>query len=311
MNRYLPVLSLFVAGLGWGTTGIFVRVLGGRGFSSFELLGLRLLVVFVLLLPILFWTFKNSKRNRAKLKTALIVSVLMLFYYLGAIVAVQNLTLVLAALLIGSSPLISWLLPLVVEWRPPIGIERAQGSGVLLGLLGLLGLALSKNTNTGTLENSFPMLGYLGGLSAAAVTVVNARILRAKQVEALPSAIGISGMTSFLGFLLSPLLLSGIFSSFFPGSIGSASDLTIRIQQNWSLIFGFGIFATLIPGLAIAYASSRLPPTTTSTVSIQLQVWTAILGWLILDERLSLIQIVSAISVVAGTGICVFWREPK
>ncbi|MFT5038550.1 MAG: hypothetical protein ACI94L_001119, partial [Flavobacteriaceae bacterium] len=47
MNRQSAIFALLTAGLAWGTTGIYVRVLGLRGFSSFELLGIRLLVVFM------------------------------------------------------------------------------------------------------------------------------------------------------------------------------------------------------------------------------------------------------------------------
>ena len=303
MNRQFALISLLIAGLGWGTTGLFVRVLGGRGFSSIELLALRLIVVFVVLAVILLPRSLPRQiqkdffeQRRPTFSTAVFVSGLMLFYYLGAIVAVQNLPLVFAVLVIGSSPLISWGVPLLFEWRGPRGEEWIQGLGVLFGILGLLGLAFSKNDGSVTPSNSIPLLGYTGGLAAALVTVINARKLRSVRSEQLPSPQGISFLTSTFGLLLSPAL-------FFESEM-----LFSRIEASWVLILGFGILATLVPGFAIAYASSRLSPTTTSTVSIQLQVWTAVLGWIILDEKLSLIQSISAGSVVLGTAICVFWR---
>ncbi|MDZ4082298.1 MAG: DMT family transporter [Bdellovibrionales bacterium] len=303
MNRHFALISLLIAGLGWGTTGLFVRVLGTRGFSSFELLALRLIVVFavlsIVMLPRILTRLKNKdffEARRSTFFTAIFVSGLMLFYYLGAIVAVQNLPLVFAVLVIGSSPLISWGVPLLFEFRRPKGEEWTQGLGVLFGILGLLGLALSKNDSSVVPANSVPLLGYAGGFVAAIVTVVNARKLRSVRSDQLPSPQGISFLTATFGLLLSPLL-------FF-----ESEQLFSRVEASWVLILGFGILATLIPGFAIAYASSRLSPTTTSTVSIQLQVWTAVLGWIILDEKLSLIQSVSAASVVLGTTICVFWR---
>lgn len=295
MIRHLALIFLLIAGLGWGTTGLFVRVLGGRGFTSFELLALRLIVVFALLLPVFIG--RGMKWRRPTAATAVFVSLFMLFYYLGAIVAVQNLPLVLAVLVIGSSPLISWCLPLFSEFRGPRREEWIQGLGVLFGVIGLLGLATSKNESSVVPSGSIPALGYIGGFTAALVTVINAKKLRRVTADQLPAPEGISLLTATFGVLLSPLL-------FF-----QSDQLLTRVEANWILLLGFGMFATLIPGFAIAYASSRLNPTTTSTVSIQLQVWTAVLGWIILGESLSVVQMLSASSVVVGTAICVFWRE--
>tara|TARA_B110001469_G_C9422530_1_gene215353 strand:- start:288 stop:584 length:297 start_codon:yes stop_codon:yes gene_type:complete len=87
-------------------------------------------------------------------------------------------------------------------------------------------------------------------------------------------------------------------------------DLFARIQGSWGALLGLGALATLIPGFAIAHAGSRLSTTATSTVSIQLQVWTIILGWIILNETLSGSQVMAALAVMLGTGICLLHQEP-
>ncbi|MFQ3346275.1 MAG: drug/metabolite transporter (DMT)-like permease, partial [Porticoccaceae bacterium] len=294
MNRQSAIFALLTAGLAWGTTGIYVRVLGLRGFSSFELLGIRLLVVFIILLPIILVLHLRQSTQTSTLsfpqrKIALKVSALMLFYYLGAIVAIQHLPLVMAVLLFGSSPLIAWALNLIIEKRLPVGAELTQSLGVLLGMAGLVGLALSKHKGSVAPADALPLLGYLGGITAAVVTVINARMLRRSGDQA-PSPLSISMITATLGTLLAPLLF-----------IDSA-DLLGRIQESWLALLGFGTLATLIPGFAIAHAASRLPPTATSTVSIQLQVWTIILGWIILNETLSGVQVAAALAVMLGTG---------
>jgi len=303
MERQPAIFALLTAGLAWGTTGIYVRVLGLRGFSSFELLGIRLLVVFMILLPIILLLHLRQSPQISTLtfsqrKIALKVSAFMLFYYLGAIVAIQHLPLVMAVLLFGSSPFIAWTLNLIIQRRLPIGTEQAQSLGVLLGMAGLVGLALSKHTGSVGPTDAIPMLGYLGGITAAVVTVVNARILR-RAGEQAPSSLSISMITAILGTLLVPLL--------FVDSV----DLLNRIQESWLALLGFGTLATLIPGFAIAYAASRLPTTATSTVSIQLQVWTVILGWIILNETLSGVQVTAALSVMLGTGICLWYPKSQ
>lgn len=296
MIRPSAIFALLTAGLCWGTTGIYVRILGERGFSSFELLAIRLLVVFIILVPIIL--LPKIRRSSsivglsvAQRNVALRVSLLMLFYYLGAILAIQHLPLILAVLLFGSSPLIAWSLELILSRRLPDNTERVQSLGVLLGTLGLLGLAYTRHSGSMAPAGAVPIVGYAGGITAAMVTVVNARILRRAGLAAPPS-ISISLITSILGAVLMPIL--------FIESVG----LFDRIKDSWFALLGFGVVATLIPGFAIVYAGSRLPTAVTSTVSIQLQVWTVILGWLILDETMSVSQITAAISVMLGTAIC-------
>ena len=302
MNRRPAIFALITAGLTWGTTGIYVRVLGLRGFSSFELLGLRLLIVFMILVPILLLLYLRQSPQVQPLtmpqrKTAFTVSFLMLFYYFGAIVAIQHLPLVMAVLLFGSSPLIAWTLNLVLEKRLPANKELTQSLGVLLGMTGLIGLALSQHSGSAAPEDAIPAIGYLGGITAAVVTVANARILR-RSGEQAPSSLSISMLTAIIGTLLAPLL--------FMDSV----DLFARIQGSWAALLGLGALATLIPGFAIAHVGSRLSTTATSTVSIQLQVWTIILGWIILNETLSGAQVMAALAVMLGTGICLLHQEP-
>lgn len=304
-----PVLALLLAGLSWGTTAIFVRVLSAKGFTSFELLVLRLAVVAVvavLLVPTyIIWLARNrgaaSGLQHFKSKTTYFIGISMVFYYLGAILAVQNLPLVLAVLLIGSSPLLAWIWPLLKQRRGPKTHELLPGLGVLIGVLGLVGFAIAKSKSLNpsfSLENTSPTLGYLSGFLSAMVTVWNSRILKAKGSDA-PSPIAISIVTSSVGLLLAPLLFL---------SSGS-HDLMSLIQTHLSLIIGFGVFATLIPGIAQAYASTHLAPVLSSTVSIQLQWWTAVFGWWFLNESLTRFQFLAAGLVLLGTLLCLFGSE--
>lgn len=316
----LPLIALLIAGISWGTTAIFVRVLALKGFTSFELLEFRLVVVGAILLPgYLAWLATRKTNYRATLyshgfrnpKTYL-VGASMVLYYLGAIVAVQNLPLVLAVLLIGSSPLMAWLWPLVREKRLPKPEERLQGFGVGLGILGLLGFALAKADGMNSVleanPRASPVLGYLSGLLSAAVTVLNSRILKSQGETAtsktFSSPVAISIVTSAIGLTLFPFFFmkSGSMTA-------DGRDVMSLAQHHYELLIGFGVIATLIPGLAQAYASTKLSPVLSSTVTIQLQLWTAVFGWLILDERLSAVQFVAAAFVFLGTLTCLLGTE--
>jgi drug/metabolite transporter (DMT)-like permease len=302
-----PLLALVVAGIGWGTTGIFVRVLSEKGFTSVQLLSLRLLIVGIFLIPsYLIWRLSldkttQSKSKRYSQKTALLVGLSMVLYYFGAIVAVQNLPLVLAVLLIGSSPLWAWLWPLVKEKRGPKVEEIGPGIGVTLAIFGLVGFAFSEAGNPTSiheLEKTSPALGYLSGLLSAVVTVWNSRILKAEG-DCAPPPVIVSVVSAAVGFVFFPLV-------FFFSESHQLLDLVLA---NIQTLTAFGVFATLIPGMAQAYASTYLAPVLSSTVTIQLQLWTAVFGWLFLNQALSHFQMLSAGFVVTGTAICLLGAE--
>lgn len=315
-----PICALFLAGIGWGTTGIFVRVLSERGFGSFELLIFRLLVAGALLLPGYLVWLMSQRVNSVELmhqhgfykRTTLVVALSMVLYYLGAIVAVRNLPLILAVLLIGSSPILAWTWPLLREGRGPRTHESRQGIGVLIAILGLLGFVFSKSPQTEvvhlfTLE-AVPALGFAGGILSAAVTVMNSRILKTAGNTG-PSPIAISILTATIGLALAPFVLvydtgAGV------DYAETVASVTKKVRSHFELIVGFGILATLIPGLAQAYASKRLPPVVSSTVTIQLQLWTAVFGWLILNEKPNGLQFFSAVLVVVGTFVCLLGDRP-
>ncbi len=289
-TRRTATIALLIAGLGWGTTGLFVRTLGHHGLSVYELLVVRLVVAGAMILPILVWDIYRTKRTISRRASA-ILGMSMTFYYLGAIAAFSHLPLVNAALVIGSSPLLAWLLPLILERRGPRSEELSQGIGVLLGLAGLFVLLLGHDQSRSVQKaGTHVQIGYLGAFTAAMITVLNARFLN-RLGNSSPKPLEITIATVLVGLILSPFLISE------PARVIATSWL-----HPW-MIVGFGLLATAIPGLAIVYASVHLKPQATATVSIQIQVWAGVLGWIILGEAMNTTQILAGLMVIAGSWI--------
>ncbi len=283
-------IALLIAGLGWGTTGLYVRTLGHQGFSVYELLIVRLAVAGMMILPVLAWDLARTRRKIAAQPT-LILGVSMTLYYLGAIVAFSHLPLVNAALVIGSSPLLAWLLPLILERRKPREDEISKALGVAIGLAGLLVLLLAHDSNIRTERaGTSPILGYLGGVSAALITVLNARFLN-RLAETAPKPFEVTLATVFVGLCLSPFVMS------------EPLRLIEFMKIHPWMILGFGLLATAIPGIAIVFASVHLKPQSTATVSIQIQVWSGILGWVVLGEAMNALQILAGVMVTVGSWI--------
>lgn len=287
-------LALFVAGLGWGTTGIFVRLLGTKGLSSYEMLFARLIIAGLVLLPVFaVYRWREKRTPSPDVRNLVFFGISMALYYLGAITAFLYLPVVVAALTIGSSPVLAWILDIKDRKRP--AVESAAGLGVGLATVGLLLLGLdhflTKDITGGTGHLGFSVLGFISAVAAAAITVINARRLKNLGSKA-PNPLQISLVTVGIGCIASSFLVSD-----FGGILNSVTD-------NLGLAIGFGVLATALPGLAIAYASVRLKPQATSTVSIQLQVWTGIFGWIFLNERLSVLQVCAAVLAIGGSWLC-------
>lgn len=302
--------ALLIAGFGWGTTGLFVKVIGQYGASVYELLLLRLIVTFVIMIVILIPIFLRRQLefgDRRRKQAILALGASMVFYYLGAITAFTHLKLVIAALVVGSSPLVAWLLPFFLERRLPRKSDLERGVGVGTALIGLILLIFTKDAAnsarpSAVVKATVPWLGYVGGLMSAFVTVLNARFLnhwKQKSEVAAPSPIEITLATVFIG-----VLLGGFGALIFPAEISFEKIAQLAMTHSW-LAVGFGLLATAIPGLCIAYASVWLPPQATATVSIQIQVWSGVLAWVILGESMTILQIVAALLILLGSWLCV------
>lgn len=289
----LAVFALFTTGLGWGTTGLFVRWLSEKGLSVYELLFLRLGIAGALLIPIFLFTLRPLRKTQAL--SLLLLGLSTMGYYLGAITAFRFLPVVLAALIIGLSPALAWIL----DYRR-LKSATSTHLGVGLATVGLLLLTVNHFLNeatgfasetSGRTSLGTTLLGIFSAISAAAITVFNARWLK-KEGPLAPSPLQINVATILIGTLL---------SSFF---VLDFSEVYRVANENPGLSIGFGVLSTVLPGLSIAYAATRLASQATATVSVQLQVWTGVFGWLFLSEKLSVIQIVAAILTVAGSWIC-------
>lgn len=311
-HRY-AVFALIIAGLGWGTTGLFVRALSTHGLSVYELLMIRLFVTGLAMAPVLAFSLSRRPRN-LNFKILIPLGISMSVYYLGAITAFYHLPLAIAALIIGSSPLLAWMLPMILARRWPARDEHLQGLGVGLATIGFIALITARSSvesktatsvmsdflSAGEAYGYGAALGYLGAALAALVTVFNSRFLRQMGPRA-PHPYEITMATVLSGLALAPLAAAATIS---PSLLAT---MTVA-YENLALAVGFGILATAVPGVAIAYASVRLPPQMTATVSIQLQVWATILAWWLFDKSLSFIQIVGVGLVLVGSGVCLRQR---
>jgi drug/metabolite transporter (DMT)-like permease len=269
----LTTLSLI-----WGTSYILMKK-GLESFSSFQVGSLRILITFLVLLPI-------AIRNLAKLNRDNILSVLIIGFLGNAIpaflfpVAQTKISSSLAGMLNSLSPVFTLIIGIIIYKRIAIKIQIA---GVILGLIGAAGLLY-----TGSF--TFNLYGLF---------VVLATILTGFSSNEVSKVKGLNGIQviSLAFFVISPLAICYLLFSDFSSALET---------ENWVRNFIF-IAILAILGSATAQALFYVlirdtSPLFASTVSYFIPIVATIWG-LSDNEHLTSSMLISVIFVFVGVYI--------
>ena len=269
----LTTLSLI-----WGTSYILMKK-GLESFSSFQVGSLRILITFLVLLPI-------AIRNLAKLNRDNILSVLIIGFLGNAIpaflfpVAQTKISSSLAGMLNSLSPVFTLIIGIIIYKRIAI---KTQIAGVILGLIGAAGLLY-----TGSF--TFNLYGLF---------VVLATILTGFSSNEVSKVKGLNGIqvTSLAFFVISPVAICYLLFSDFSSALET---------ENWVRNFIF-IAILAILGSATAQALFYVlirdtSPLFASTVSYFIPIVATIWG-LSDNEHLTSSMLISVIFVFLGVYI--------
>jgi drug/metabolite transporter (DMT)-like permease len=260
----------------WGLTGIFVRLL--PPIAPVAVTAGRLMVALVVALPLLaFWDAgRQGMRNALGHPLAYLLALLLAGYYLLATAAFQMAPVAEVALLLSTPPLF------VLTYRRLRG-DRPAGNelaGALLAVAGM-GVILAPRLSLADAVDAADHARLLGdslAIGAAALTAGYAWLFRRLAARAIaPSALGVTFLTLLLGsvVLAGPAIVSG-------GLAGMTAD-----ASQISLMLGLGVLCTAIPSLGFAFASRRLPPVATASISLFIPLFAALFAHFLLDEAMS------------------------
>lgn len=274
-----------LSALSFGGSGPFARPLMDAGIDPLQVTWLRLLGMALLMLPVA-WIYRHLLRTQWKL---------LLAYGIFPIAGVQAFYFAsISRIPVGIALLIEFLGPiLVLLW---VGLVRGQPvarSAVLGIVLAVLGLGGLLEVWKGLVLDPLGLL--LAGLAATCQAAFFLLSDAAREdVEPLP-LIAIGGCTAFLVMtvIAQPWTL--------PWSI-LAGEITIAGTQAPALVSvaWLGLVST-----ALAYwfgigAIRRLSPPVAGGVAYLEVVTAIVLAWLLLNETLTMVQVVGATIVVTG-----------
>jgi drug/metabolite transporter (DMT)-like permease len=281
------VLAAGLTAVMWGLTGIFVRLL--PPLSPFAVTTGRLLGALVVALPIL----AISNTNRLGLKLALrnpvgyALASLLAGYYLLATAAFQLAPVAEVALLLSTPPLFVLALRRVRGDVPTV--FEILGAG--LAVAGIALILAPRLTLTESFVNA-RLIGDALAICAAVLTALYAYLYRqvAKNgVAPEPTSV------TFMTFALGSGVLIGILC-LVPTTISSAAFR----GSNLLIFLGLAVLCTAIPSFAYAFASKRLPPVVTATISLLIPLFAGAFAFVILGEKVPSTAIPGSVLVVAG-----------
>ncbi|GAB3270805.1 EamA family transporter [Kineosporia babensis] len=283
------LLAALLAASSFGTSGVLAKPLMEAGWSPVAAVTLRALTGGLLLLPVACfalrgrWGVLRQAWRRVLVMGFVGVAVTQLAYF----AAIQTIP-------VSTALLIEFLAPLLLVGLAWARTRRTPHRTVLLGsVLAIVGLVLV--IGPGALQPVDPV-GLLFAF-AAAIGCATYFFIAAQTDDGLPPvALAASGL------LLGAVMLGGV---------GLVGLLTFSVELGTLEMFGAGVpwwlplLALALLSTAIAYAagitaSTLLGSRVASFVGLLEVAFAAVFAWLLLDERLTFVQILGGAFILAG-----------
>jgi drug/metabolite transporter (DMT)-like permease len=288
--------ALLVVWLVWGSTYLAIRV-GVRTIPPFTLAALRYLAAGAIMLPIGWRSGSREERVRDRPGRKQWAAMLLLGAMLPAagngVVSWAELKLPsgIAALLVGTVPLWMVLADGLFSRRMP-GLMKWLALG-----MGLFGVAVLSGTGSGVVPVAATIAALLASVSWGVGSALQSRL----PVPSRPLLM--SGMELFCGGLVLTVI------ALVRGELTFALD-HVSAESWWALAYLIGP-GTLLAMTCYVFTLGRLPTTTVSSYAFVNPVVAVVLGVLLLNERLTALQVGGgALVVLAVAGLLVKPRRP-
>jgi len=292
-DKLLAYIAFAIVCVVWGTTYLAIRV-AIETIPPLLLTGIRYLVAGLIMLAIVYIRGEKLPRDPRVLRELALIGALMVGGgNLAVVWAEQYVPSGMAALLVATAPFWASILEAMRKNGEHIGLRR--GLGMLVGFLGVALLV----TPSGSAGNFAP--GFLAG---ALAIQIGSLCWQYGMVRGKHHLTGVSMLPSATLQMLSGGLLVTIVGF----SIGEGSRFAInpRTFTGWAYLT---IFGSVIAYTAFVYALAHMRATSLSLYAYVNPAVAVVLGWLILDERLTWVSIVAMTVILGGVAIVQTARE--
>lgn len=287
MGQHLKgALFILLSACGFGVMPVFALHAYPRGINVPTLLLLRFTLAGLLLFGFLF----ASPRYRAAMKLRAVdlfyLFLLGICYTLQSTLyftAVRHITPTLVALLFYTYPILVVALNCLLERRKPSLSTAVAGAVSFMGVLLILGTTWGSADGVGTLL----------AFSAALVYVVYI-LLGHRVIKQIPPLIATTFITVFAG-------MGVLATSIFTGPLDFSFE-----PSAWGPIAVLVLFSTITALLAFFRGLEMLGPARASILSMSEPLFTALGAAIMLQERLTAVQLIGGAAVLAGA-VLISW----
>jgi drug/metabolite transporter, DME family len=286
MRLYFPIISIVGAAFLWGIIGLFVKSLYNAGFTSLEIVTLR--VVFSSLLLILIGVFKNKSVFKIRLKDFYlfigtgIASIV--FFNWCYFTAMNMLSVSTAVILLYTSPVFVMIFSAIV-FKERITIKK-----LTLVLFTIAGCGLIAGTNGVSTDPAGTIIGYLIGIGSGVG-------------YALYSIFGKLALANYTSFTITlyTFLTASVF--LLPITKIWTKSEDVFVLYNFGCIAGLALVSTVLAYLLYTWGLGRMEGSRAAVLATIEPVTAMVLGIFLFGERLTFIQLAGAIAILGSVAM--------
>ncbi len=284
LSNYKLILALFCIALFWGTTFLAIRI-GVETIPPLLVTGFRNMLAGSVLLCYLALNKKLEKMDWPRIKRNMIIASMMIVLANGLTTFSEKyISSGLAALISTLSPLSVLSLNLVLKNEKP---SLRIGTGFLLAMIGMY---LIYQNNLTDLFNPEYRLGITAILFAVSMWATGTIYSKRSSVHPGNIFINLCFQMLFAGFVL---LITQLI-------IQPNLHFSAWSTRSMSAVVYLALFGSVAGYVSYMYALSKLPSTKVSIVTYINVVVALTLGWLILDEKITIKIILAATLIITG-----------
>jgi drug/metabolite transporter (DMT)-like permease len=286
-NRALALAAFVTVCIVWGTTYLAIRI-AVETIPPMLLTAIRFMIAGVVMLAIARWRGERVMLDRGTLLNLALIGFLM--------VGVGNLSVVwaeqwvpsgMAALFVATAPF--WMAILEAFRKDGERLDVRGALGMLIGFAGV-GLLVTPKRNGSPIDMHFILGAIAIQIGSFAWQLGSVRGKYAiKHVPLLTSA-------------ALQMLFGGIATGIAGFSIGEASRFALTPRTFAALAY-LTVFGSIIAYSAYVYALAHMRTTHMSLYAYINPLVAVILGWLILNERLTIVSVIAMVVILAGVAL--------
>ncbi|MDD6069369.1 MAG: EamA family transporter [Clostridiales bacterium] len=286
MKKAAPFLVL-IAGILWGTMGIYVRRLNNLGFTTIEIVAVRSVVTAVLLLVVLFFYNRELLKIRIKdiwcfVGTGIFSIVFFNYCYFKAITMTS---LSVAAVLLYTAPAIVMVLSAFLFHEKITLVKVISLIATFAGCVFVTGLV----GDAGSLSVNGVLAGLGAGLGYALYSIFSRYALER----------GYHSLTiSFYTFL---------FASVGALPLADVSIIYKACEQDFGMLgfyLIFGLVSTVIPYITYTLGLTAMENSKASIIASVEPVAATVLGILVFHENMTISNLIGIVLVIGAIVVC-------